>query len=190
MTFHLYTLINIILIGYLGQEVKLYSKGIKRKRRLIIFSIFSFLSFVGVILFDILSLKNIATLVYDIVLSVFIFFLLYTRNVDNYKVMQKVYKKKQVKKLNIIFNIVMIFLLLFPFIFFAILSLIQGKTDFYFPNKSIPYLILGMFVYLAITFIVIFVFTLKFYKHYKSEVESKKLTKVSDEISNESKSAE
>lgn len=170
MTFHLYTLINLFLIAYLGQEVKLYSKGIKRSKRLILLSVFSVLSFFGVILFDILSLKNIATLIYDIVMSVFIFFLLYSRNVDNYKIMQRVHKKKQVKRLNYIFYSIIIFMLIFPFVFFGVFSLINDQKDFFISNQAMPYFVLGVFAYLGLIFAVVVFFSLKYYKYYKIQV--------------------
>lgn len=176
MTFHPYSLINAIFIGFLSQEIKLYKNNYKRKIRLIVFSVFSAITFMGVILYDLLVLKSVATFIYDLFLSGLMFFLMSKRNVEKYKVMQRANKKKEVRKLNLIFYISIIFIMLLPFIIIGATLLSTQNEEHFFENHTLPYLFLGLLFYVFLVLFVISAFAKKYYAHYQNQLlEDKQL---------------
>jgi hypothetical protein len=176
MTFHPYSLINAIFIAFLSQEIKLYKNNYKRKSRLIVFSVFSVITFVGVILYDLLVLKSVATFIYELFLSGLMFFIMSKRSVEKYKVMKRANKKKEVKKLNLVFYIVTFFIMLLPFIIIGITALITKNGEFFFESHILPYLLLGLLLYVFLALFVIYAFAKKYYMHYQNQLlEDKQL---------------
>lgn len=170
LNFHIYSLFNVLIIGYFGQEFKFFIKGYKRKTRFFLLLILSLISFVCIILFDTLVLKSIPTLIYDVFLTLIVFSLMLLRNVNVYKTMQKAGRKKEVKKLNIVFNIVIILMVLLPFIAMGIYTIISGSKTINIINEHLSYAMIAIFAYLGLSFIILMIFGNIYHKHYLNQV--------------------
>ncbi len=175
MYFHFYSLINALTIGFFAQELKFLRCNFRRKTRFVVLLSLAIITFTSVIFIDIFQFESIITLIYDIFLSIFIFSLMFLRRVDIYKTMQRASRKKEVKRLNIIFAIVVIAMLILPFIAIIIFLSSKGFETHILPDAYISYFIFAFFAYIGLMILVISMFAKKFYKHYEMQVSEDKI---------------
>ena len=177
-------IICAIFEGCLARYLKLYIKKIeKNKKRMIIFLVFSVVSYIAVLIFNIIPPADIGDLIYDLVLPVLVFGLMYAftaGNTEKYNMSKKMKKIPEVRKAGILYTGFLAFYLVLPFAALGVYIFISGKDSFYVSEDN-----LDSFIFCFLAYFVVFFASFHFYGIIIEKCKKAGMKKESEEPSKE-----